>query len=93
MRLNQSCDSRRNQGNEHSVRTEEYLSVAARGDCLGAARAPYAERIESSGRVERVRMVKKNSIRELSVDGVFRARYHDRGHALAAEALAKLSLS
>jgi hypothetical protein len=92
MRLNQSCDSRRNQGDEHSVRTEEYLSVAARGDCLGAARAPYAERIESSGRVERVRMV-KNSIRELIVDGVFRAHYHDRDHALAAEALAKLSLS
>ena len=52
-----------------------------------------AERIESSGRVERVRMVKKNSIRELSVDGVFRAHYHDGDHALAAEALAKLSLS
>ncbi len=60
---------------------------------ISPARAPYAERIESSGRVERVRMVKKNSIWELSVDGVFRAHYHDRDHALAAEALAKLSLS
>jgi hypothetical protein len=60
---------------------------------IGPARAPYAERIESSGRVDRVQLVKKNSIWEISVDGVFRGHYHDREHALAAEALAKLSLS
>ncbi|MHC8494385.1 hypothetical protein ACTU44_16975 [Thalassospira sp. SM2505] len=60
---------------------------------ISPAHAPYAERIERTGRVERVQLVKKNSIWEISVDGVFRAHYHDREQALAAEALAKLALS
>ena len=50
-------------------------------------------RIERGGRVDRVQLIKKNNIWEISVDGVFRGHYHDREHALAAEALAKLSLS
>jgi len=55
--------------------------------------APYAQRIERGGRVDRVQLIKKNNIWEISVDGVFRGHYHDREHALAAAALAKLSLS
>ncbi|WP_417539938.1 hypothetical protein [Marinobacter sp.] len=60
---------------------------------VGATRTPYAERVELSGRVKRVVLIKKNGIWELTVDGVFRGHYHDQEHALAAEALAKLSLS
>lgn len=60
---------------------------------VGFAHVPYGQRIERSGRVDRVQLIKKNSIWEISVDGVFRGHYHDREHALAAAALAKLSLS
>ncbi|WP_197482537.1 hypothetical protein [Thalassospira indica] len=67
-------------------------SVGQQGG-VGFAHAPYGQRIERSGRVDRVQLIKKNSIWEISVDGVFRGHYHDREHALAAAALAKLSLS
>ncbi|WP_417829583.1 hypothetical protein [Thalassospira sp.] len=81
-------------GRSSSNKTKPNKSISVeRRTATVPERAPYAERIESSGRVDRVQLVKKNSIWEISVDGVFRGHYHDREHALAAEALATLSLS
>ncbi|MFW8636103.1 hypothetical protein [Cribrihabitans pelagius] len=41
---------------------------------------------------ERVRVRERNGIWEVKVDGVFHGDYHDKGNALAAAALARLSL-
>ncbi|WP_259972798.1 hypothetical protein [Leisingera caerulea] len=49
---------------------------------------PYRPTAEA----ERVRVRERNGIWEVKVDGVFHGDYHDKGNALAAAALARLSL-